>query len=463
MKSVKSMSAAFATLALTLPALGQTPQPVAKPAPQLSPKAAYDEAMHPLELTRRSFSNWSETEMGALTVSIGRAAKECGARDAKSFTGDALIDYAQLCALGQAWPAVVDAAKLYIAEDAPAKPQLGQAYAYLIHAELNLKDEPSAYAHSRTMLATQPYNTVTAETIGLAMEYMQFVYTADAVALGALREPYVVAKIVETATPAKPDAVPAKPDTAKETGQSQPLHELYAAGLAFAALQQLGKSPEAEIAQTIADLDAALPATLAPDEALPIAASRRRYALLGKPLPKIVTSAYLSPPGILPQLPSNNAITALLLFPDWCAQCVRMGSQFPETVFLVTRQESYLYGLLAETVPPNPPHASDAKVPFAPADASLLLRETPTFVVAPATLAQFEANDFPFFILTDTQGIVRVLQPVNEDALTPGGAIDSAIARVVAQWPNPRHVHQPAGTTPAPDAAASPNSPAFRR
>jgi hypothetical protein len=435
---------------LGFPACAQEPQPMPGPSPQLSPKAAYEEAMRPLEVTRHSLANWSEVEIAAMKVSIARAAKECGARDAKAFTGDELVDYAQLCGLGQAWPAVVDAASRYIAEDAPAKPRLDQAYADLIHAELYLKDEPSAFTHAKAMLAAVPYDPLTAEAVGEAMEYMQFVHTNDALKLGALREPLVLARMAEAAVPPQADA---KPGTTVEP--PQPLHELYAAGLAFAGLQQLAKSPVAEVTATVAALDAALPAALPPDDALPIATSRRRYALLGKPLPKIATTAYLSMPNKLPALPAVNAVTALLLFPDWCAQCVRMGSQFPETVFMVTNQEAYLYGLLTETVPPSKPHPEGTapQTGFDPADASLVLRETPTFAVKPETLEQFGATDVPFLIVTDTQGTVRVLQPVGEDSLAPGSTVDSAIARVVAQWPNVRVVHPRAGTSGGPDRA----------
>jgi len=39
------------------------------------------------------------------------------------------------------------------------------------------------------------------------------------------------------------------------------------------------------------------------------------------------------------------------------------------------------------------------------------LRGTPTLVIAPSTLASFGANDFPFLIATDHDGIIRLLLP----------------------------------------------------
>jgi len=441
---MRPLRAVLVAAALALPAPCQT----TPPAPQLSPKAAYDEAMHPLDVTRRSFANWSDTELAAMRVAIASAAKDCAARDAKSYTGATLLDYAHLCGLGQAWPAVVEAASRYIAEDTPAKPQLDQAYSYLIHAELYLKLEPPAFEHAKTMLATVPYNPITAETLGEAMEYMQFVHTSDALTLGTLRQPLLMARLTATA------ATDAKPGTTASAEPQQPIHELYAAGLAFAALQQLAKSPPTEIAATVAALDAALPARLDPDDALPIADARHRYALLGKPLPKIAATAYLAPPNLIPRLPASHAVTALLLFPDWCAQCLHMGKQFPETVFTVSGIEAYFFALLAETVPPSkqPP---DANAAFNPADASFLLRETPTLVVSPETLTQFSPSDIPFLILTDSTGIVRVVQPVGDDVLARGGILDSAIARVGAQWPRSNILYRP--PHPAPPATTPPH------
>ena len=250
------------------------------PATQLSPKAAYDDAIHPLELTRHSVSNWSDTEVAALTVSMSHAKVDCAARDPKNFVGSDLIDLAKLCSLGQSFPGVIAAATLYIAGQAP-KPQLAQAYADLIDAHLHLKEEHDALASAQAVLAAVPYDTLTAEAIDEAISFMQFVYTPDALALSLAREPLLLATLSGTAaatpsTPIYPDAAP-----------PQSLHALYADGIALAALQQLSKNSPESITTTIAALDAALPSALDPDDAIPITLTRRRYALLGQPLPNL--------------------------------------------------------------------------------------------------------------------------------------------------------------------------------
>ena len=431
----------FSLAALTVSQLAGAQKPAAASTPQLSPRAAYEEAMHPLDATRHSIGNWSDAEVQALSVTIQQAAAACAARDPKSFSGAPLIDYARLCALGQAWPTVIQAASLYIAADAPAKPLLIQAYAARLDAALHLKDGPSALADGKSMLAALPYDGLASEVIDEAIEYMQFTATGDALTLAIAREPLLLERLRSaTKPPAAPTAAPALETTLVQPAPPAfvlaPIpsaHELYVQGLALAALQQLTKQPASATA-TVTALDSALPPDLTADDILPIAASRRRYALLGQPLPQIAATANLSMPDRFPTLPAFQAITALLLFPDWCAQCIRLGSQFPPSVFDVAGHEAYLFALLAETAPARMPVPPVEGVPAKPTPRQAL-RDTPTLIVPAAVLDQFAATDFPFLVIADSHGIVRVLQPVDEGALQPGGTLDSAIARVGDLWP----------------------------
>jgi hypothetical protein len=429
------------------------------PPQQLSPKAAYEEAMHPLEVTRHSISNWSEIETAALGVTIDKAKAACAARDAKSYSGSDLIQLARLCALGQSLHETVLATSRYI-DSADPKPELTSAYSIQTDALLRMKNEPDALVSAEKMMDAVPYDTLVAETVGEAIDFMEFVYTPDALALAEKREPLLLDRIralasSATALPQTPTAAVAPAYPGAEPPQS--LHELYVDGISLAVLQQLSKIPAGETAATVAALDEALPATLAADDNIPIAVTRRRYALLGKPLPDIAHPTHpanpkkpvmlqtLDLPNRLPQLPAKNAITGLLLFPEWCAQCVRMATKLPQSVFTVAGHEAYLYGLLApaaEQAAPNSGTPTSA-TPYQ------LLHMTPTLVVDPSLLDQFAATDVPYLILTDAQGIVRVLQPVGDGALEPGDTIDSAIARVGSQWPSPK-LKPP---TPAPTSA----------
>lgn len=427
----------FATALCVSPVGAQTASPSAQP--QLSPKAAYADAMQPLETTRAQVANWSDAEIAALKVTVVRAAADCQARQPEDFNDDALIDLAKLCALGQSWPAVVQSTTRYINATDHPRPLLGEAYAAQIDANLHLKDQRAALAGARAMLSAVPYNALSAQAIDEVLAYTQFAYTRDAIAIATLRQPLLIANLhaatdTTTTTPAQSDGAHA----------SQSVHELYDDGLLLASLQQLsGKLDEAN--ETVAALDHALPPQLASDDAIPIASSRRRYALLGKPLPELKPTLYLRHPDPLPQIPATNAITALLLFPDWCAQCVHMGRAFPPTVFTVAGHEAYLYGLLAETVTPHKTLSSDG---FNPADSSLFLDQTATLVIPGSDFDRFAVNGVPFLVLTDPHGIVRIAQPIDPTAIQPGDAVDIAIACIGSYWPLPRSTQKTASRLP---------------
>ncbi len=405
------------TLALCVAAHAQDPppQPTLPSTPQLSPGAAYTDALHPLEVTRHNIANWSDIELAAMTVAIRAAKASCDIRKPTDYTGPDLVDLARLCSLGQQWPAVIDAASRYITAPTQPKPLLTDAYTAKTEAHLHLKQEPEALATALALLAAVPYTTEASQCIDEALDYMRFVHTADAIKLAQARQPLVLAAL-QTPAPPLPDGL--SPST------------LYANGLSLAILQQLAVRPAAA-QSTVAALDAALPATIPQDDALRITGQRRQYALLGKPLSGITPLASLSSPtDTLPILPARSALTALLLFPDWCAQCVLMGPHLPETVFQVEGHSAYLYALLAQTVPPRTRDPKITNTAFSPAYAASMLAETPTVTVRPETLNHFQATDFPLLLVTDPKGVLRVLTPVTPQDLEPGGSIDAAIALV---------------------------------
>src|SRR5271154_2074213 len=83
--------------------------------------------------------------------------------------------------------------------------------------------------------------------------------------------------------------------------------------------------------------------------------------------------------------------------------------------------------------------------PFDPHNAPTRLQNSPVRVVDPSLLDQFAATDVPLFILTDPHGIVRVIQPVDEGAISPGSTIDSAISCIGSRFrlPSPKPVFAP--------------------
>jgi hypothetical protein len=216
----------------------------------------------------------------------------------------------------------------------------------------------------------------------------------------------------------------------------------------------------------ISDIDAATPSNLSPDDAVPIADARRQYALLGTQLPSISVTVSLLSPTAPPRInPDFGTSTVLLLFPPWCAQCLRQAPQIAPAISRLGGNV-HIYGLLADNPPPAPPAAAPAKPQpassanrmhhptsregteqpaAAPSDkpdtskpAADQLRGTPTLVIAPSTLASFGANDFPFLIATDHDGIIRLLLPAaTENAFVVGGAIDQITTHIAAEWASP--------------------------
>ncbi|HEY6413211.1 MAG TPA: hypothetical protein VIX42_05965 [Edaphobacter sp.] len=428
--------------------------------PQLSPQSAYEQATRPLEITRRAIENWSDSETAALAVAIQQAKEQCSARTPSQYTGEDLIAYARLCALGQQWPTVQDAVTLYLHAQRTAKPPktvadfpgLPQAYAYLIDASLHLNDPTVALVTALEMLETVPYTEITSQATNETIRYLQLIQTSDALSLLAQRQA-VLLPLLRSSVTANPAA----------SQQPLPLHNLYADGIALAALQQFANQPETAAA-TLAELNAALPPNLSPDDSILIAETRRQYALLGTPLPDLAPSAYLlrEPVTFVPRDEANfGAASAFLLFPDWCSQCVRMGPQFTTALFRIGQYDVRFYALLAQAAPLPPTAPAPAKtrptsakatrfLPSSAASAAApdpsqappktpaeLLRGTPPLIVSNDILTRFAVTDIPLLIVTDHKRIIRFLQPTTESVLTSGGLADQVIVRVIEQWPGP--------------------------
>jgi hypothetical protein len=422
--------------------------------PQLSPQSAYDQVMRPLEITRRAISNWSDSETAALAIAVKQATEACSARTAEQFSGDDLIAYTRLCALGQQWPTVLSAAARYISST-DAKPQLAQAYAYQIGATLHTNDPKAILDDSLAMLNAVPYTSITDETLNNSLHYLQLAFTSEALTLYTAREPILLTMLRAPQ--------PFSPATAADAPVA--IHTLYADGLAFAALQQFAGDPKSSL-KTVTELNAALPTTLQPDDSIPIDESRRQYALLGTHLPSISFTLSLYAPGETPRINTNyGAATVLFLFPEWCAQCVHLAQQILPTLYRVSENEVHVYALLAQPAPPvsAPPStssrpvgrpratATDPSQPESPKTAAQLLRGTPTIIVSPATLTQFAVTDFPLLIATDSKGIIRFIQPASETTLNPGDFFDQITMHIAKQWPKQTSpATTPPSTTPKP-------------
>ena len=412
----------------------------AQAAPQLSPQAVYDEATRPIEIVHRSISNWSDVEVQALAVAIKNGAVACAARKPEQFTGDTLIAYTKLCSLGQNWSAVDAAATRYLESTDDAKPQLTLAYAFKIDAALHLRNQTEILTTTKAMLQAVPYDAVADASVNGVITYLQLAFPADARAVAGWRQPLLLAAIASD-----------KP--------SLPKFILYEDGLAKARLEQYATMSELA-SETVLHLDAALAkgatSGLSDDDTIPIAESRRRYALLGQPLPALTLTLSLYDVRETPRInPDRGAATALLLFPDWCAQCVRMTvASAWKAVVRQSEDDIRFYALLAQSTPDKEALAAELKrtslatslpgatkkavVPVdpdaAPPTPAMLLLRTPTLTVPTATLTQFAAADFPLLIVVDHANIVRFAGTAPEAALEPGNFLDQVVSHVADTW-----------------------------
>jgi hypothetical protein len=449
----------------------QPPSPSQPPAAlQLSPQAAYDQAVRPLDIVRRAAQNWSDSELAALAVAQDLASASCLARTPDQFTGEDLLAYARLCAFAQQWPQVKRAGTDYLIAHNVAKPQdkltgfpnLSLAFDYVIQASLHLNDPANAFGTAQTMLWTVPYDDLTSEAINATVLYVQLIHTDEAIALLAERQPLLLALLKAHAAPSAIQAQSAHPPLT--------IHDLYADAIALPAMQQFDDDPIAA-ASAFVELEAAVPANLLPDNAILTAGLRRQYLLLGSPLPNIPASAWLLNPSFAVPADLNTKFGAgsiFFLFPDWCAQCVTVGQNFTAAATRLNKSGIYFYALLSQADPhppvpkeapklplkpstpggakagkpataaakPETPHA-DIQISVKPIPAAILMG-TPTLIVPLETMNTFVATDFPLIIATDHDGIVRYIRPAPDNALVTGGLMDQIADRILEQWPAPK-------------------------
>jgi hypothetical protein len=448
--------------------------------PQLPPQAAYDQAIRPLEMTRRAPQNWSEVELAALKVARDQAEVACAARSPTQFTGDDLLGLARLCTFAQQWQPVLQAASKYIQDqlvtsggNLKRSAALAMAFDYSVQANLALNDPDSALSIAQWMLRTVPYDEFTSEATNSTLHAIQFTHTDQALALLVQRQPTLLSSIKDhglSGTGSGGLGAAGAPDL--HTPLS--LEALYADAIALPATQQFANQPGAA-ASSYAELEAALPNNLSSEETAFISEKRRQYLLLGSHLPLVTSMGSLLDAGDPAPANLNTEFaygTVFLLFPDWCNQCLTMGSNFvPVAKDLHDRYHVRFFALLAQANPPekrsvketarNPSRdassaasKSDKAVRSASAQPErphvelnlavkptpdALLLGTPTLIVPNETLNSFAATDFPLVIATDHNGIVRAIQLAPDNTLAPDGLIYQLVRHILANWPPAPH------------------------
>ena len=393
-----------------------TPAPDAPKAavtPVESPGEIYKAAMHPLDIVRSSLDNWSDAELGALTVGIHKAHDACEAGKPTDYAGEDLYDLARLCALGQDWSNANAAALAYIA----SKQELhqAQAYALSVNALVHMNAIDLALETTREMLGRSPYDA----EVAYAVRYMkdELEQASNPAALKLASEEH--AAIMEAL---KKDA----PLRAVNGDAAMSLGALYDSAMELAFWQRYAGDDSGAMA-TVADVDGALPqaAPVKSEDAARIAAVRTRYGLLGARLPEVKVLRALESPAAKAVIDKHFAsATVLVLFPDWCGGCRKMMKTLTEFAKVNKETPIHAYGLVFE---------DDSVIPVQAAHEEILkgMRGTATLVVPDTTAQMLGATDYPLGVVLDRTGRIRFIGALAGDAFNGGGYVEKVIERMV--------------------------------
>ena len=402
--------------AQTAPQSTQAPVPrTATPGlpPAERPGDVYKELMRPLDQVRSSLDNWSPAELAALAAGVARAQEYCKQVPPTSVTGDDLYQLARVCSIGVQWSAADTAANLYIKSG--SAPYQAHAYAIRVNALLNLRDTAMAIEVARSMLHSLPYDATVDQSLAYLIHYLAMSLDDAALPLAQERQPFLLA-VLQSGNGLK-----------EQPGDTViGMAALYSEGLELAYLEQYA-SRQNEAQQAVAALDAALAKVPLEkiDNPAEIARAKLQYALLGQKLPDIKILRYVTSMDVRPRInPSFGSATVLFLFPDWCAQCIRMMPAMTEFLRRNGANGTHTYGLLALD-------AAHADVDPFTQDRFKDLLKTPTLTTPAATLQIFSAVAYPFAVITDGDGRIRFLGTVPANAFDAGGFVEQLLDKTV--------------------------------
>ena len=393
---------------------GQTPTAPADaaPTPAPTPGEIYKAAMHPLDVIRGSLDNWSDAELGALSVGVHMAHDACEKANPDTYTGDDLYDLARLCALGQDWNGTNVAAQSYLTRKFEGHE--AQVYALIVSALVHMNAIDLAVETTREMMSRLPYDAEVAYAVRYMKDDLEQASNPAGLKLANEEHDAILAAIAQKV-----------PLRSAHSDAVMSLGALCESAMELAFWQRYA-GEDAAAAATVADLDRALPqdTVLSQDDATRIAATRKRYDLLGARLPELKTLRALQSPAARARLTAGDGvITVLVLFPDWCGGCRKMMKTL--TKFAEANKDTPIraYGLVFE---------DDSVIPVQEEHDELLkeLKGTATLLVPAATAEMFGAEDYPLGILLDGAGRIRFIGALPGDAFNGGGYIEKAVVRV---------------------------------
>ena len=388
-------------------------------APAELPGAVYKDAMRPLEVVRSSLDNWSDAELGALSVGMSKARVACMATRAESYTGDDLFDLARLCSFGQDWNDANTAAQAYIASG--LEPHRAQAYALAMSALVHLNGVDLATGTAREMLRKLPYDAEVAYALRYMKDYLEQAGNPAMVSLAGQEHGAIV------------QALGLGPLKATNGNAVMGVGALYESAMELAFFQRYA-ADEAGAALTVSEVEAALlqDGVIPAEERQRTDAVALQYKLLGSRLPRIEVQKALMSGKAKGQIgptqigPDFGAATVLVVFPEWCAQCRGMMKTLTQFAAVNGDVPIHAYGLMfADETEGADPAAHEAKLKE--------LQGTATMVV-PATVATtLGAIDFPLGVVVDHGGVVRFIGAIPADAFNGDGYISKVLTRMAGK------------------------------
>jgi hypothetical protein len=390
-------------------------QAAAPVSPSERPGVIYKAAMHPLEVVRASFGNWSASELAALTMGMRKAREACAQAKSEDYAGDDLCDLARLCMLGQSWPQAQAIARQCL-ERGPEK-RRAHAYAMIVSAQVQTGHLAEAQKTTLAMLRTLPYDAEVASTVlGMKNQLEQDANIGRMLELELAEQPAIL-----EATKRHTALTEEYGDALMNPG------ELYASAMHL-AFQQYYNQDKPSSAATAASLDQALASdkALGGEDAEIVERVRRQYRLLGAQLPAIEFKQALLSATSKPEInPDLGDATVLVLFPDWCVSCRAQMKTLTEFARVNSDTSIHAYGLVFHDdfgIPDSKPVEQDWKD----------MEGTATLVVEPKAARALGAVDYPLGVVLDHDGVVRFLGVLPDNAFNGDGYVEQVLMRMGA-------------------------------
>jgi len=401
-------------------------RPAAAPDIATTPSAAYQFAMQPAEVVRRSSDNMSDAERYAWTVAVARAAEGCEKSNAADFKGEELYSLAQLCALGEKYPEAIAAIKSYLAgAETPQKPELARAL--WARTALQMADGRQSLRVTEQLIDMYPYDAI-----------VHSVSQDVAMALAGPDEGAAIALAMRR-FPALLDAIgTGKPLASPDHDFEVPTAILFSDALKLAAIyKHRGDSEDADsILQQIAKRLEPVGSQISQAQHHQIDVAVKHFLMLGKAAPPIQYSRRIPKTQKRVDTPlSTRGKTAVLLFyTSWCAQCFKRMSDLPKltkiyrgkvAAYAVTTPE--IFGV--KTMRPDLIEKSvAASYKQETAGVSML-------VAGDDVRRALQVEDYPTLVIIGPNGTIQYLDDLPRDRFAPRGYIDRMLRRLTGTPP----------------------------